>query len=330
MMTTRVLHLSLLTLVACGGASAESRSADAPIASMPAYPAKTAGAAAEPAPAPKAKRDVRTICTGAADVKVSSNALSTVFDTSLATNDDKDDARRSESSSRSKAKTYSLADLQALERQSAWDELLAHAEDIAPAQRNAAWNKLVEHAAIEQVRALATKTGAFEGSWSSQALVKRYPQLAQSKPFMQARADTAKIAAEECLRESYRGQHCIDGMTDFLKTPNTTPEVAFEFGKIVRRHQNHYVAAPFFKWAIDRKSAAAKSDAWCSDEDLNLAVKAALGLPPDYEGAAAGRSIAAGACWAGMKDSIRSTLEQDESGYFRDNACAVLKAKGAL
>jgi hypothetical protein len=143
---------------------------------------------------------------------------------------------------------------------------------------------------------------------------------------MAQREATAKLAAEACLSDSYRGQRCIDSMKDFLKTPSTRAELGFQFGKIVRKHQNHYVAAPFFKWALDKQPNAA----WCSDEDLKMAVTAALGLPSDYEEATAGRSVAAGACWSALKDAIGSELQKEGTGYFRDNACAVLKAKGAL
>jgi hypothetical protein len=115
-------------------------------------------------------------------------------------------------------------------------------------------------------------------------------------------------------------------MTDFLKTSNTGADVGLAFGKITRKNQNHYVAVPFFKWALEQK----KDASFCGDEDLKLAVVAGLGLPPDYENAAGARQIAANACWDALKADIKKELVESAGGYYRDNACAVLKAKGDL
>lgn len=218
-----------------------------------------------------------------------------------------------------------MNDLSSLEKKSAWEEILAHAEDIAPAQRSAAWEKIVEKAATGWVESMATKSDAWTGLYGSQSLVKRYPFLTKSQAFMGKRADAAKIASEQCLRSSYRGQRCIDEMQDFLKTPNTSPDVGLEFGKITRRIMNHYVAVPFFKWAVEQK----KDASYCADEDLKLATIAGLGLPPDYDDAGGARQLAGTLCWDALKDAVKKELVEHPEGYYRDNACSVLASKGA-
>src|SRR5712691_112583 len=45
-------------------------------------------------------------------------------------------------------KPYSLADLQALDRTGAWDELLRHLSDVPPSQRGSEWNSVVEHVCL--------------------------------------------------------------------------------------------------------------------------------------------------------------------------------------
>lgn len=314
-----VAVFGLAGVVACGGASA-----DNPIASMPAYPdakdAKAEKATTETTSAP-ARKDPKSICAGAsADVKV---ALESHAPRSL---DEADKASLASSSSRKSKGSYSIADLQALEKKSSWEELLLHAEDVAPAQRNAAWEKLVTQAATGYMQQLSGDTTAYEGIFTSQALVTRYPHLQKAQGFMAKREEAGKKAADRCLQDAYRGQHCIDLMTDFLKTPGTSPEAGFAFGKITRLRQNHYVAVPFFRWALDQK----KDAAMCGDEDLKLAVVAGLGLPPDYENAAGARHIAATSCWEQMRPLVEKELTGEPSGYNRDNMCAVLKAKGAL
>lgn len=305
-------------IVACGGSNA-----DKPIASMPAYPdakdAKAEKATTETTSAP-AKKDPKSICAGAsADVKVS---LETRVPRSL---DEADKPGSGSVSSRNAKGTYSMADLQALEKKNAWEELLMHAEDVAPAQRNAGWEKLVTKAATGYMQQLSGDTTAYEGIFTSQALVTRYPHLQKEKEFMAKREEAGKKAADRCLQDAYRGDHCLDLMKDFLKTPGTSPEAGFAFGKITRLRQNHYVAVPFFKWALDQK----KDAAMCGDEDLRLAVVAGLGLPPDYENAAGARHLAT-TCWEQLKPVVEKELTAEPSGYNRDNMCAVLKAKGAL
>lgn len=325
MMVTRSfgVMIGLVGVAACGGSNSDAK----PIASMPAYPAandaKPAKTETTSADAPK---DAKAICAGAKDVKVAAEAESPRTRRSLDERDERDERAGDISPRKAKDATYSMADLQALEKKGAWEELLAHAEDIPPARRSAAWEKTVEKAAIGYMQQLTSDTAAFEGVFTSQSFATRYPHLVKSSEFMAKRADAGKAASSICLQNAYRGQHCIDMMKDFLKTPNTAPETGFAFGKIVRLNQNAYVAVPFFRWALDQKKEAGS----CADEDLQLAVVAGLGLPPDYENAASSRHLAVGACWDQLRPAIQTELAANSGGYSKDNICAVFKAKGAL
>lgn len=313
-------------LAACGSSSSDTK----PIASMPAHPdpkaepKATASTETTSSAAPTAK-DPRTICAGATDVKVSlapggaHGSLDAFADGAGL------GAVESAAARKAKEPTYSMADLSALEKKGAWEELLVHASDVAPAQRTAGWEKTVESAAIGYMKQLQTSTGALEGVFTSQALLSRYPHLLKSTAFMNERAEAGKTASARCLESSYRGQHCIEMMQDFLKTSGTSAETGFAFGKIVRKNQNHYVAVPFFRWALDQKNDAAM----CADPDLRMAVVAGLALPPDYENADGARHIAAGPCFDQLKDAMTKELASGTS-YTRDNTCAVLKKKGAL
>lgn len=314
------LVTAALGVAACGG---QNSTAMGEIKSMPAYPPKDGDAKAkapDPKPAAAAKpTSVKAACAGAKPPKASRN---------LAVPEEKDRFASGgiASWSSSKAKDYAMADLDALAKRGAWEELLMHAEDIPPAKRDATWEKLVEKAAIGELGQLTTKAESYEGVFTSQALGKRYPHLLKSSEFMSKRGEAGKKAASECLREAWRGEHCLDMMNTFLSTPGTSADVGFAFGKIARLNQNHYVAVPFFKWALEKK----KDAAMCGDEDLSLAVVAGLGLPPDYENAAGARKIATEMCWDALKPAVEKKVLEDGSSYFIDNACAVLAAKGAL
>lgn len=332
--------IGVVAAIGCGGENAGSGHAkSASIPSMPAYPDPKAEKKSEPTAAEPAKsKDPKQICAGAADVKIarSDDAPSAAGAKVWLADKDRVQGDLGPSFKGAKEGTHSMADLQALEKRSAWEELLGHAEDVPPAQRNATWDKLVERAAVGYMQSLTTNTAAYEGVFTSQSLVKRYPHLAKSQEFMAKRGEAGKAASETCLQHAYRGQHCIDMMTEFLKTSNTSPDVGFAFGKIARKNQNHYVAVPFFKWALDQKKDAKESTStttaaqMCGDEDLKLAVVAGLGLPPDYPNAGGARQIAANSCYDNLKAEIKKELVENGSGYYRDNACAVIKAKGDL
>jgi hypothetical protein len=53
------------------------------------------------------------------------------------------------------------------------------------------------------------------------------------------------------------------------------------------------------------------------------------GLPPDDEGAVGARQITGGVCWEALSGQVEQELRAQPQGYYRDNACAVLRAKGA-
>jgi hypothetical protein len=239
--------------------------------------------------------------------------------------DKEGDVRGSASKAKAGDKSYSMADLQALEKKGQWHELMQHIEDIAPPKRDAAWDKLLERAATAFVGSLSSGSEAFQGLMVAEDLRKRYPALGQSKEFMAKRGDLGKTVFDECFKQSYGGEQCYRMADDFVAVePN--PEVMLAIAKVVRRNQNAYVAVPFFKRAV----AAAKDTAPCKDSDLQLAIVAGLGLPPDETNATTSREIATTKCWAELKEPLIAQLRKEGSGYYLDNACRVLRAKGEV
>jgi hypothetical protein len=308
--------LILLGLLACGGGAAGEVSPKAvPSVGMPAYP---------PAPQSAKPKDAKAICAGARDVKISSREGRR---TGLTLRDDQG-GFSSDHSKKAYEPAPSMADLRAASKNSDWELLLWNADKVAPAQRGADWAKLVEKAAIGYMQEGKTNTAPFAGVYRSQESVERYPHLLESPEFVAKRAEAGKRGTELCLRnERYRwAQTCIDGMKYVLKVTNADADVGFAFGKMTCKNRNHDEAVPFFKWALDQK----KDAAMCGDEDLASAVLAGLGLHPNDENAGGARTIAANACWDSLKVQIEKRLIEDASSDYRDNACAVMKAKGAL
>jgi hypothetical protein len=304
-----------ITCIACGGASAS-----------------PAPATAGPDVTSDGAMDAKSICAKASPIKAATAASATGRDGGRAALDAKgktsvQGAAGARGEQQAKENVYTMADLQALAARQSWEELLGHAEDVPPAQRTAAWDSLVETAATGYVTNLGAQTDAYDAVFASQALLRRFPRLSSSAGFMSKRGEAGKAAAARCLERASVGQHCIDGMKAFLEGPNTGADVGFAFGKIARKNQNAYVAVPFFDWSLNKKTDPAS----CSDEDLSLAVVAGLGLPPEDANAGGARHLAVGACWERLHPAIAQGLQDPSAGsYYRDNACAVLKQKGAL
>jgi hypothetical protein len=223
---------------------------------------------------------------------------------------------------------YTLADLQALEKKEQYEELLLHIEDVAPASRSAAWDALLTRASTAYVATLtdiADTYGAFGGFMTTEQLAKRYPQLRKSKEFMRKRGEVGKHMFEKCFQLTYSGEECVGMALEFVKVAGTDAGEKLAVAKVVSRNQNKYVAVPFFTAALkDDKSG-------CKDADLAATTTAGLALPPDYDNAKGARDIAQNVCFAELEKPIVEALtKSDTSGYYRDNACAVLREKGVV
>ncbi len=220
---------------------------------------------------------------------------------------------------------YTLAELKALEASQSWRELLVHAEDISPTARSAAWEAMIEKAAIEFLRQVKGTEEKYEAFHLAEGIVRSLPKLSASAGFMKERTEIAKPAFLECLSGTWSGEECLRTMSTFLKVGAPDPALAFDLGKMVRGKLNASTAVPFFKAGLAKETPAAK----CADADLALAVVAGLSLPPDYDNAVAAREIASGGCFDTLKPALLEALKPD-SGYYADNTCGVLDAKGAL
>ena len=143
---------------------------------------------------------------------------------------------------------------------------------------------------------------------------------------MTARSGAGEHMFAKCFEATYSGEECVSMALDFVRVAGTDAATSLAVAKIVRRNQNPYVAVPFFRIALEGKDRAA-----CGDDDLELATTAGLGLPPDYDNAKASRDIAQNVCFEELQAPIVARLTGDDGGgYFKDNACAVLRAKGVV
>lgn len=123
-----------------------------------------------------------------------------------------------------------------------------------------------------------------------------------------------------CQKRDYSGDFCHDALVRWVKAH---PQDAFEAGKMSRKIMNAWVAIPFFSQAFESK----KGD--CKDEDVGLAVAAAIDLPAsEKEYVQPAMKIGFDLCFNEMKNLIfeKATM----TSYAFSNACARLMEKGLL
>lgn len=209
-------------------------------------------------------------------------------------------------------KPYAMADLEALQKNEGWVELVEHLGDIPPGQRDAKWDAMAGQGAVGWLGTLQDPVAALHGA---EDLAKRFPQLKKHKGFMEKRAEVGLKGYESC----YQNRWDNDCNARFLTFVGDDKALAFKAGKIVVRNQHHYYAAPFFKKATTGLKAGSPE---CKDEALQRATLAALGVPTDDPKAEAGRAVAE-ICLADLKDQIVDELAEGSS-YTMANACPVM------
>lgn len=214
-------------------------------------------------------------------------------------------------------KKYSMADLKALVDSKAYMEAIQHLGDISPAERKGEWNEIAGTAAA----------GAVADAQDEEKLVymteieKQYPQVLKSQKYVAVRTDSARRAFDACFNHRYAFEQCHDMALKFVDADPKNAKMTLEVAKAVRHGMASYGAVPFFKKALD----AGKPATVCKDEDFQIAVVAGFGLPdsdPKLDPAIA----MAYTCFEDLKAPIIKDLT-DDSGYYRDRACAFLQSK---
>ena len=223
-----------------------------------------------------------------------------------------------------KAKPYTLGDLKALVSQKAYEEAVEHLGDLPPSERNAEWLDVAATAAAGFVGQLPVEQIVY----GIEAVERAYPQVLTSAKYTKSRGELGLRGYARFLDRAGGGG--LEQATRFLDGEPANGGLALGMGKVVlRAFSTKYAAAPFFKRAVTGKAPPSGA---CKDEDLKTALVSALGLPRDYDGAAAARAIAE-ACWSEQKQTIVEQLDgaaAGGSGYVLANTCEILKAKKAL
>jgi hypothetical protein len=231
------------------------------------------------------------------------------------------------------AKSYDLADLETLAKQSAWQELLDHAEDVAPALRNDRWNKLVEDAGTNVLAALDTEKLTLAALATVDQLTHRYPMLAKSKPFMARRADIGMRAFTRCFEatgeDNEDADACAQRLGGFADADPDNADLARRAIALIEKylHANTSSALPLYARLIAGKKGAKD----CSSAGAKKAVITSLELEKTDPRVASARDIASRLCWDAMQNELVDALGQPHANpHYFENSCGFLVEKKAL
>jgi hypothetical protein len=126
---------------------------------------------------------------------------------------------------------------------------------------------------------------------------------------------------DKCVSRTYDSSHCLDRLEKFAKK---NPKDQFEIGKRARLQFAHWVALRFFEPAMQKPTAAQ-----CADEDVGLAVRSGLALPPDRPPFEVAKKLFTGSCFNALKPVIEKEITADKGvGYLSTNTCPILAGKG--
>lgn len=169
--------------------------------------------------------------------------------------------------------TLSMADIEALEKQSGWDEILRKADQVSPADRNANWQRIIGRAAIEVFNNIQFKTKTVYENLDPVSEVrgaeKRFKFLGQDTKVQKAKLDLVERMFKPCMEKKADG--CI-GHLNFLleEKPKVSTNLASNIAEM-------YLAQGFPSQAVEYiAQALGPQFTLCSNQSLQQNVLTVL------------------------------------------------------
>jgi len=222
------------------------------------------------------------------------------------------------------ADDLTIADLQALEKQQAWTELLDKADRVKPAARTGDWTRLVRAAAGHVIEQIANDSADWRTAARLIEIVPaaehRYSFLIADKAYVDGKAKALARVASLCAREDIGGcgtyiEYLADGVTRFPK--GTAREIAM----LLSEEKLPSLTVRF--WAL----AADDDRDVCQNGRLARAV---VNVLRGAGGGIADAQRAAATCYADLEQVlVRELIDAKDASPYLKNACPVLKTHGA-
>ncbi len=202
--------------------------------------------------------------------------------------------------------SYPLEELLALDQQEAWNEVLAHALEVAPTRRDASWQKALDRAANGKLATLeVTDAASAERALSTaDELMHTYPSLAKSAAYHAKRAEVA-VASFGWLSDSRQSYDWVHRIQRFAEKDTTTPHLAQRLAnEVVGKRLIAGTTIGLFELALARDGAKV-----CDEPMFVKGLVDAL-----VEGASAEtKQLATKTCWGSVKGPLLEVVKGSES-----------------
>jgi len=103
---------------------------------------------------------------------------------------------------------YARADLDALERQQSWTELVDHLQDIPPGQRDEHWQGLATEAVTGRLKALRGGRDKMKLAHQADEMTQRFSSIRSAPALVDARGDILVDAIGQCATDGYWSEGC--------------------------------------------------------------------------------------------------------------------------
>lgn len=177
--------------------------------------------------------------------------------------------------------SYTIEDLQALERTKSYEEFLNHALDIRPSQRDDQWQEMVSHMATSFITEKSSKNQYTLKSFQFIEDLFNWPNLREDKLFGQLRTDFGLSFLSQCFEKHIKNKlECTKLAQTFWHNSLDKIRVGSGIGLLYSKYEiNEYDLWEYYKYAINSDF----SQYYCSRKDVQEIVINRLSLEISFE-----------------------------------------------
>jgi hypothetical protein len=214
--------------------------------------------------------------------------------------------------------SYPLEELQALDAQEAWNELLSRALEVAPSKRDAQWQTLLDHAAIAKLAALEVtdQASASTALRIADELMVTYPSLHKSRPYLDKRVELNVVALPMVLESRQTGEW-LARITKLAEHDAVTPRLAQRLAtEVVGKRLIPSTGLPLWFLALKRDGA----EKVCGEPGLS---KAVMEVVADGAGAEV-KDLVMKTCQAQLRAPVMELVKTTDSRTVLLRVCPLL------
>lgn len=164
-----------------------------------------------------------------------------------------------------------MAELRALDKQEAWQELYGRLDTVPPTARDEEWQALGEKAVVNLLGSVKTDEYRLEGTLQTLAgLKQQYPTIGKSQAFREKRQEVGLTAFKQHFsdyRHSAGDDEWLTQLKQFVKDDPDSKGLPLAAGKMVSKLLVEATTIPLYS-----EAAAREPDVACKDEALHAAI----------------------------------------------------------